>query len=71
MITLMREVAALAGRSDGVLRPAQKNGDLSDVERSRTILEHLWNTNVVDAWGPLVIRSLRRCYAARMISVGW
>lgn len=43
----MREVSALAGCSDGVLRPAQENGDLSDVEGSCATLEHLWNTTVV------------------------
>jgi hypothetical protein len=71
VITLVREVAALASCSDGILRPAQENGSLSDVERSRAILEHLWNTNVVDGWGSLVNPCLVWCYAARMIWLGW
>ena len=71
MITLVRQVAALARRPDGILCPAEENGDLSDVERSRAVLEHLWNTNVVDGWGSLVILRSFRCYAARMIWLGW
>jgi hypothetical protein len=54
VITSVREVAALARRPDGVLGPAEEDGSLCDVERSRTVLEHRWNTNVVDAWGSLV-----------------
>jgi hypothetical protein len=64
VITLVREVAALAGCSDGVLRPAQENSDLSDVERSRAFLEHLWNTTVVHGWGSLVMGGLSRCWTA-------
>ena len=71
VVTLVRDVAALAGRSDGVLRPAEEDGGLGHVERPHPVLEHLWNTNVVDRWGPLVSRSLHRCCAARMNSVGW
>ena len=67
----MREVSALAGCSDGVLRPAQENGDLSDVERSRTVLEHLWNTILVHGWGRLVMSRPGRCLAARMTWLGW
>lgn len=67
----MREVSALAGCSDGVLRPAQENSGLGDVERSRAVLEHLWNTNVVHRWGPLVMPRRfcqgegRRCWRRR------
>ena len=67
----MSEVSSIARCSDGVLRPAEEHGGLGGVERPRPIVEHLWNTNVVDGRGPLVIESLRRCYAARMISLGW
>jgi hypothetical protein len=60
VISLVREVAALTRSPDGVLRPAEENGSLSDIERSCAVLEHLWNTNVVDRWGSLVIRRLLR-----------
>jgi len=67
----VREVSAFTGRPHSVLRPTEENGDLSDVERSRAILEHLWNTNVVDGGGSLVNLCLVWCYAARMIWLGW
>ncbi len=67
----MREVAALARRTDGVLRPPEEDCDLGDVERSRAVLEHLWNTNVVDGWGSLVNLWLLWCYTARMVSQVW
>ena len=61
MITLVREVAALARRTDGVLRPPEEDCDLGDVERARAVVEHLWNTNVVHAWGWLVNLRPFRC----------
>jgi hypothetical protein len=64
MVALMSEFAAVASCANGVLRPAQENGSLGDVERSRAILEHLWNTSVVDAWESLVNLWLLWCYAA-------
>ena len=67
----MREVAALARGPDGVLSPAQENSDLSDIEGSSAVLEHLWNTTVVHGWGSLVITRSFWCYAARMIWLGW
>jgi len=39
VITLVREIAALARRPDGILRPAEQNSDLGDVERSRPVLD--------------------------------
>jgi hypothetical protein len=57
----VREVAALARSPDGVLRPSEENGSLGHVERSRAVLEHLWNTNVVHGWGRLVMVRLGRC----------
>jgi hypothetical protein len=68
---LVREVSAFAGRPHCVLRPAEQHGSLGYVERPRAVLEHLWNTNVVDGWGPLVIPRLYRRYAARIKPVGW
>ena len=46
----MLEISSLAGRANGILCPTQKHRDLGDVERSRAVLEHLWNTTVVDRW---------------------
>ena len=60
----MREVAALARGPDGVLSPAQENSDLSDIEGSSAVLEHLWNTTVVHGWGSLVMGGLSRCWTA-------
>ena len=71
MIPGVGDLSALAGGADAVLRPVEEDGRLGYVERARAALEHLWNMNVVDAWGPLVIRRVRRCCAARMISLGW
>ena len=59
MVALVRKLTPCAGRPDGVLRPTEENRDLGDVERMRSVLEHLWNTNVVHAWGSLVMESLR------------
>jgi hypothetical protein len=61
VITLVREVAALARSPDGVLGPPEENGSLSDVERARAVLEHLWNKTAVHGWGPLVILVLLWC----------
>ena len=63
VITVVRKFSSLARGSDGVPCPTQEHCDLSDVEGRRAVLEHLWNTNVVDDRGPLVIRSLHRSYA--------
>jgi hypothetical protein len=54
MIPPVCEFAPRTGCPDGVLRPAEEACDLGDVERSRTVLEHLWNTTVVEGWGSLV-----------------
>jgi hypothetical protein len=54
MIAYVREFSSVAGRPDGVLGRSQKQCDLSDIEGSCAVLEHLWNTNVVHRWGPLV-----------------
>lgn len=55
MIPLVREFAPFAGCPNGILRPPEEDGHLGDVEGSAAVLEHLWNTNVVHRWGPLVI----------------
>jgi len=60
IVALVRKLTPCAGRPDGVLRPTEENRDLGDVERRGSILEHLWNTNVVHAWGSLVMERLRR-----------
>ena len=60
----MLEISAFAGRANGILRPAQKHRDLSDIERPRAVLEHLWNTTVVHRWGWLVKRRLHGLLAA-------
>jgi len=57
----VREVSAFARRPDGVLRPPEEDCDLGDVERARAVVEHLWNTNVVHAWGWLVNLRPFRC----------
>ena len=62
MVAIVVEVSSLAGRANGVLRPAEEHRDLGDVERSRTVLEHLWNTTVVHRWGPLVMIHINGCY---------
>ena len=71
MITLVRKFSSLARGSDSILCPTQENCDLSHVERSRAVLEHLWNTNVVHRWGRLVKDALDRCRVARMNPLGW
>lgn len=43
MITLVRKFSSLARGSDSILCPPQEHTDLSDVERPRAVLEHLWN----------------------------
>ena len=65
------EVSSLAGGADSVLFPAQEHRDLAHAEWPGTVLEHLWKTSVVDRWGPLVNLWRIRCYAARMIWLGW
>ena len=44
MVALVRKLTSCAGRPDGILRPTEENRDLGDVERMRSVLEHLWNT---------------------------
>jgi hypothetical protein len=51
MISHVRELSSFTGHPDGVLLPPEEDFHLADVERPRAVLEHLWNTNVVDAWG--------------------
>jgi hypothetical protein len=58
------EFAALACGADGIPRAPEENCCLGDVERSRAVLEHLWNTNVVHRWGWLVKGALGRCRVA-------
>ena len=75
MIAHMREKSPLTGCPDGVLRPAEENGSLGDVERSGAILEHLWNKTAVHGWGPLVRIGFNGCDAplnesARLATVG-
>src|SRR5947208_567050 len=70
MVSAVRQLSSLAGSAHGVLRPAEDNSSLGDVERWRPVVEHLWNTNAVDALGPLVNLWRIRCYAARMIWLG-
>ena len=60
MIPHVLKVSSLAGGADGVLRPSQKHCDLSDVEWSGAVLEHLWNKTAVHDRGSLVILRLRR-----------
>jgi hypothetical protein len=45
MVALVFEFSWLAGRADRVLRPTQKDRNLCDIERTRAVLEHRWNTN--------------------------
>ena len=61
MIPHVREGSPSTGRPDGVLLPPEEDCHLADVEWPRAVLEHLWNMNVVDAWGPLVMIGLRGC----------
>ena len=62
MGALVFEFSSLAGRADGVLRPTQEDSDLSNVERSRAVLKHLWNTTAVHGWGSLVRIGSNGCY---------
>jgi hypothetical protein len=71
MVALMLEFPTGARRADRVLCPTQKHRCLGDVERPCAVLEHLWNTNVVHAWGPLVMAGLGGCLATRMNWLGW
>ena len=71
VISQVREFAPFAGRPDSILRPPEEDCDLGDVERTRAVLEHLWNTIVVHGWGPLVMATLGWYYAAQMNSLGW
>ena len=67
----MLQLSPLTGRAHGILRPAQKHRDLGDVERLRAVLEHLWNTTVVNRWGRVVRKLLRRRSGTRMVWLGW
>ncbi len=58
MIPDVLKVSSLAGGTDGVLRPAQEHRDLSDVQWSGAVLEHLWNKTVAHGWGSLAILML-------------
>ena len=57
----MREFSPFTGCPDGILRPAEEDCDLSNIKRSRAVVEHVWNTNVVHAWGWLVNLRPFRC----------
>ena len=61
MIPQVREFAPSTGCPDGILPTPEEDRHLGDVEESCAVLEHLWNTNVVDRWGPLVIPRLFWC----------
>jgi hypothetical protein len=67
----MFEVPSFAGRPNGILRPAEEHCDLGDVERSRAVLEHLWNTTAVHGWGSLVRIRFDGCQVALMNPLGW
>lgn len=54
MVAVVLEFSPFASRADGVLRPTQEDCDLSNVERPRAVLEHLWNKTAVHGWGSLV-----------------
>jgi hypothetical protein len=58
MVPRVSEISPVASGADGVLRPPKEHGDLSYVERSGAVLEHLWNKPTVHGWGPLVILKL-------------
>ena len=64
MVSAVRQLSSLAGSAHGVLRPAEDNGSLGDVERSRPVVEHLWNTTAVHGWGSLVRLGFDGCQAA-------
>ena len=59
MIPYVSEFSPFTGHPDGVLLPPEKDCHLTDVERTRTVLEHLWNMTVMHGWGPLVRNRLR------------
>ena len=61
MVSGVRQLSAVAGSADFVLRPTQEHPDLSDIEWSSAVLEHLWNKTAVHGWGPLVILMLLGC----------
>ena len=63
MVAVVLEISPFASRADGVLRPTQEDSDLSNVERSRAVLKHLWNTTAVHDWGSLVRIGFDGCYA--------
>ncbi len=54
MVAVVLEISSFASRADGILRPTQEDCDLSNIERSRAVLEHLWNITAVHGWGSLV-----------------
>ena len=64
MVARAVEFSPLASDADSVLSPTEENRDLGDIERSRAVLEHLWNTTVVHRWGWLVKRRLHELLAA-------
>jgi len=61
MVALVFKFSSLAGRADGILRPTQKHRNLCDIEGTRAVLEHRWNTTVVHGWGSLVMGGLSSC----------
>jgi len=65
------KVTFFAGGSDRISGPTEQHSYLSHIKRPRAALEHLWNTNVVQLRGRLVILVPGRCYAARRNSHGW
>jgi len=71
MVPEVSEVSPLTGGTDGISCPSQEHRDLSDVEWTGTVLEHLWNKMAVHRRGPLVILTPYRLHAAGTISVGW
>src|SRR5947209_19330502 len=48
MVSAVRQLSSLAGSAHSVLRPAEENGSLGEVERSHPVLEPLWNTNFAE-----------------------
>ena len=71
MVPGVREFSALAGGADDVLRPPEQHGDLRDLEGSGAVLEHLWNTTVVDRWGRLARWCVHNRFVPGMISTVW
>jgi len=64
MVAGVAQFTSFTRVSHGIATPTEQDCCLPYIERARAVLEHLWNTNAVDRWGPLVIRRLFRCYAA-------